>query len=194
MPERHTIVTPKRVIEILQGLASVAPEDAGSEIWLHRDDYADAAVVVSAMNLTLTTFMSRNARMEAILTKALAAIQGLRKSAGYFLRDMSREQARAVGNADEWIRHVESALSFDAASLILEGAIGKHSGSPAVESHPVMQNHREVCLCYRCGEFKPGQDDNCPIAQAMYRMCVDHDLVTPVVRCPKFAWPAAGWE
>ena len=46
--------------------------------------------------------------------------------------------------------------------------------------------HRENCLCYQCLRFKPGQKDNCGIAQDTFNNCVKHDLVTPVYECPIF--------
>jgi len=47
--------------------------------------------------------------------------------------------------------------------------------------------HRERCLCYQgCRFFKPGQIDNCPIAQKLYELCVEHNLTTPVVECATY--------
>jgi hypothetical protein len=47
-------------------------------------------------------------------------------------------------------------------------------------------HHRDFCLCYSCEHFKPDQEDNCPIAQRVYELDVELDLVTPVWECPKF--------
>lgn len=47
----------------------------------------------------------------------------------------------------------------------------------------------QYCLCFECGKFNPkltNVDGNCPIATALYRLCVKHDLVTPVFECPEF--------
>lgn len=53
--------------------------------------------------------------------------------------------------------------------------------------------HREMCLCFRgCDFFKPGEPDNCQIAQANYEVCKTHGLVAPVMECPKFR-VADGW-
>jgi hypothetical protein len=46
--------------------------------------------------------------------------------------------------------------------------------------------HRENCLCYSCARFKPGTKENCPIAQELYKLCVKHNLTTPVYECPTF--------
>lgn len=37
-----------------------------------------------------------------------------------------------------------------------------------------------------CRKFKPGAEDNCPIAQAVYKNCVEFDIVTPMRECAKF--------
>jgi hypothetical protein len=49
--------------------------------------------------------------------------------------------------------------------------------------------HREHCLCYSCKNFHPNKwdrDNNCPIARAVYALCVEFNLVTPVYECPAF--------
>ncbi len=47
--------------------------------------------------------------------------------------------------------------------------------------------HRRFCLCFRgCLNFKPGQPDNCPIAQKLYDFDVEHKLTTPVYGCPEW--------
>jgi len=85
---------------------------------------------------------------------------------------------------------------MDHRQLIHTGVLGKHTGEPGAEMQPAMGAHREVCLCQHCGNFepnkpnppagKPDNPDNCPIAQALYELCVAHDTVTPVVRCAAF--------
>ncbi len=43
------------------------------------------------------------------------------------------------------------------------------------------------CLClHPCKRFKPGTAENCPRAQALYKLCCDHNLVTPVAQCEEF--------
>lgn len=47
--------------------------------------------------------------------------------------------------------------------------------------------HRSFCLCWNnCQHFKPGQIDNCQIAQDVYKNCVEYNIVTPVFECPKY--------
>jgi hypothetical protein len=40
------------------------------------------------------------------------------------------------------------------------------------------------CLCLNCGNLKPGQSDNCPIAQAFYKVCFRENVALMVTRCP----------
>lgn len=61
-----------------------------------------------------------------------------------------------------------------------------HGKEVAVLAH-LRGTHRESCLCFRdCRFFKPGQVDNCEIAQAVYDNCVKFGVTTPVFECPKF--------
>jgi len=48
--------------------------------------------------------------------------------------------------------------------------------------------HRAHCLCHSCDKLKLGEvrSDNCPIANKLYAVCVEHDVVTPVFECPNF--------
>jgi len=85
---------------------------------------------------------------------------------------------------------------MDYGQQIRIGVPGKHTGEPGAEMAPAMSAHREICLCWYCANFKPNSPnhpegepsnpDNCPIAQALYGLCVEHDMVTPVVRCAAF--------
>jgi hypothetical protein len=48
--------------------------------------------------------------------------------------------------------------------------------------------HRQVCLCLKCANFKPGlPEENCPIANLVFAACLAHGLVTPVLECPEFS-------
>ena len=42
------------------------------------------------------------------------------------------------------------------------------------------------CLCWHCSKLKPGEPDNCRIAQELYELCIRESLVTPVHECPVF--------
>lgn len=46
--------------------------------------------------------------------------------------------------------------------------------------------HRVHCLCYSCEGFLPGNSLNCMLAQTLYQLCVDFNVVTPVWECPQF--------
>jgi len=51
--------------------------------------------------------------------------------------------------------------------------------------------HRDMCLCHApCGRFHPdNRSKNCKIANAIFKNCVDFNLVTPVLECPAFLPP-----
>lgn len=63
-----------------------------------------------------------------------------------------------------------------------------HHGEDEVHTFAETQGlHREFCLCHNhCANFKPGEKGNCPIAQELFEFDVRHNLVTPVMECPKF--------
>ena len=47
--------------------------------------------------------------------------------------------------------------------------------------------HRDNCLCHRnCLYFKPNTSDNCSIAQSLFDICVQSNVVTPVWECAKY--------
>lgn len=46
--------------------------------------------------------------------------------------------------------------------------------------------HRDACLCYCCDKFRPDDESNCSVAQAVYKNCVEFGVVTPVWECSKF--------
>lgn len=62
----------------------------------------------------------------------------------------------------------------------------EHHGAVVSVRESLKGLHREYCLCYRCVSFKPGEEDNCPMAKALYALCVQFDMVTPVWECSKF--------
>lgn len=62
----------------------------------------------------------------------------------------------------------------------------EHHGAVVSVRESLQGRHREHCLCYRCDKFKPGEKDNCPLAKALYDMCVKNDMVTPVWECKAF--------
>lgn len=62
-----------------------------------------------------------------------------------------------------------------------------HHGATVFVRKDLKGEHRKHCLCYDCAEFKPGvPEENCPIANMIYALCIALDVVTPVWECPKF--------
>lgn len=43
---------------------------------------------------------------------------------------------------------------------------------------------RSECLCLNCDNLKPGQPDNCQIAQQLYQVCVSENVALTITRCP----------
>jgi hypothetical protein len=62
-----------------------------------------------------------------------------------------------------------------------------HHGMTMAVHRDLKGTHREHCLCFECGVFKPGQDDNCLTARMLYALCQTQGLVTPVFECCNFA-------
>jgi hypothetical protein len=62
----------------------------------------------------------------------------------------------------------------------------EHHGTMVKVQDELKGKHREYCLCFsqNCKRLKIGQPDNCPIAQALYKNCVEFNVVTPVWECP----------
>lgn len=47
--------------------------------------------------------------------------------------------------------------------------------------------HREHCLCFKCQRFNPDvPDQNCRIAEMLFRFCRLNGMTTPVYECPEF--------
>ena len=61
-----------------------------------------------------------------------------------------------------------------------------HSPQPVAVRSDLKGKHRNYCLCHYCALFKPDQPDNCTIAEQVYALCVDEDLVLPVWECPVY--------
>lgn len=62
-----------------------------------------------------------------------------------------------------------------------------HHGREVVANAELKGRHREICLCYECGNFKPGEPDNCAAAQQLYQLVVAGPIcVAPVLECDNF--------
>lgn len=61
-----------------------------------------------------------------------------------------------------------------------------HGESVSVMRH-LKGKHRKHCLCWaNCVHFKPGDPDNCQIAERLFQLCVDTGIVAPVHECPDY--------
>lgn len=62
-----------------------------------------------------------------------------------------------------------------------------HHGNNVAVFAELRGKHREHCLCHAsCDLFKPGTEDNCPIAQRNFELCTRYGVVTPVYECKEF--------
>ncbi|RPI50638.1 MAG: hypothetical protein EHM49_08275 [Deltaproteobacteria bacterium] len=63
----------------------------------------------------------------------------------------------------------------------------EHYGRLVWVDEALKGKHREHCLCWKCGKFKPeNHAENCPIANMNYAVCVAFNLVLPVYECPEW--------
>lgn len=62
----------------------------------------------------------------------------------------------------------------------------RHHNQVVWVDEDLVGRHREHCLCFSCENFKPGTEENCPIANELYALVVKHNLVTPVYECPAY--------
>jgi len=62
-----------------------------------------------------------------------------------------------------------------------------HHGRQVAVKKNLKGKHRRHCLCFQCNRFDPDdRDENCPIANMLYRFDVLTGCVTPVYECPEF--------
>lgn len=63
----------------------------------------------------------------------------------------------------------------------------EHHGKVVSVDASLKGKHREHCLCFKCHNFDPeNREKNCPIANALYSICVLTGVTTPVYECPEF--------
>lgn len=63
----------------------------------------------------------------------------------------------------------------------------EHHGQEVAVREDLIGKHRDHCLCFRCSAFKPGlPEQNCPVANAVYALCILAGITTPVWECPRF--------
>ncbi len=61
-----------------------------------------------------------------------------------------------------------------------------HYGSAVWTDVDADAQRRASSLCYRCRLFKPGKEENCGIAEYLYKGCRDADSAVTVTRCKHF--------
>jgi len=63
----------------------------------------------------------------------------------------------------------------------------EHHGVTVAVDTGLKGGHRLYCLCSHCLEFTPeDRKKNCVIANALYRLCCEHNVVAPIWECPCF--------
>lgn len=63
----------------------------------------------------------------------------------------------------------------------------EHHGKEVWVDEKLRGKHREHCLCFKCEVFSPGlPEQNCPIANLNYAVCIAHNVTLPVYECPKW--------
>jgi hypothetical protein len=63
-----------------------------------------------------------------------------------------------------------------------------HHGVGVSVREDLKGTHRDVCLCYDCSYFNPGNpEENCPIANLLFAVAIAESIVAPVYECPNFA-------
>jgi len=62
-----------------------------------------------------------------------------------------------------------------------------HHGNYVSVRTDLKGKYKEYCLCYSCNKFYPeDRKKNCPIANAVYELCVLMNIVAPVWECKEF--------
>jgi len=63
----------------------------------------------------------------------------------------------------------------------------EHHGRMVWVDSELKGKHRDHCLCHKCCRFIPDdREENCPIANVVYRVNVLTGITTPVWECPEF--------
>jgi hypothetical protein len=61
----------------------------------------------------------------------------------------------------------------------------EHHGKTVWVREDLKGLHRQHCLCHTCGRWPKGQEHpTCQIAKALYQICCEFGVVTPVWECP----------
>ena len=62
----------------------------------------------------------------------------------------------------------------------------EHHGKDVYVREDLKGTHWDSCLCAICEDLNLGSDNKCPIADAIYKNCVEFGVVTPISECPAF--------
>lgn len=62
-----------------------------------------------------------------------------------------------------------------------------HHGKEVWVKSDLKGKHREHCLCWTCNHFEPDiRVKNCKIAEVLFGVCIEYNIVTPVWECPGY--------
>lgn len=65
----------------------------------------------------------------------------------------------------------------------------EHHGKKVWVRSDLKGTHREHCLCHSCAKFNiKSREDNCPIANMLFSVCILVNVTTPVFECPNFVY------
>lgn len=63
----------------------------------------------------------------------------------------------------------------------------EHYGAIVSVREELKGRHRDHCLCHICRHLNiDDREKNCPIANKLYAICCECNVVTPVWECPRF--------
>ena len=65
----------------------------------------------------------------------------------------------------------------------------QHHGESVFTDENLAGHYRELCLCFRCGRFKPDTSENCDFAEQNYRACRIGSMTMPVTECKHYRFP-----
>jgi len=66
----------------------------------------------------------------------------------------------------------------------------EHHGVNVAVREDLKGRHWEHCLCHSCAKLNlQDRQSSCPIANALYALCVLTGCTTPVFECPKYEEP-----
>jgi len=72
--------------------------------------------------------------------------------------------------------------------LIIKKQLKKelHYGHEVWVNKTTEKLRRSECLCLNCNNLKPGQSNNCQVAQSLYGICLKENIAMIITRCPNW--------